>query len=148
MKGKQHVLILEKTLMLSAIILITILFGYNFYTTYNSLQSSVVQNKYKQYNLQAMGSPYGEVAIEIDEEQQYPKLELLINGVTTSQFNNEKRVIAKVKDGDLIQVNGSMYQQDITVSIVEVSNNLEEKLINTNTTTYGNIQILTTIRIQ
>ncbi|SDK48526.1 hypothetical protein [Natronincola ferrireducens] len=67
----------------------------------------------------------GTVTIEIIGDKVYPHLEILLNGESYKKFHNENTSVIMVKDGDVVQINGSMYNEDIQLKVVNVSYNVK-----------------------
>ncbi|ABR48780.1 hypothetical protein Amet_2628 [Alkaliphilus metalliredigens QYMF] len=89
----------------------------------------------------------GSITIELSHYTTYPELEVLVNGEVYATFNDENRLVLQVFDKDLIQMNGQMYDDLITVHIVEVSENVKLILYDGQININGDIQILSGIQI-
>jgi len=122
--------------------------GLNAKNTLHSQQKTVLQSNSKVYNLQSEVSPRGEVVVKIENVKNYPKLEILINGVVYKKFDHEKEIQLEVKDGDLLQVNGSMYNEDIKIVLSKKTSNIKIPSSQRKVIAQGNIIVLSTIRIQ
>ncbi|WP_026477895.1 hypothetical protein [Alkaliphilus transvaalensis] len=140
--------ILEKILLVPAILLLITVIIYNSLEMVNIQQKTVLLGNRQEYNLQALVSPYGEITISIDGNANYPQLELMINGLVAKKFNEDNSVTVSVRDGDLVQVNASMYQETIDIRLDEASNNIRIPNLHATWTLNSNIVVLSTIRIQ
>ncbi|MBM7614096.1 hypothetical protein [Alkaliphilus hydrothermalis] len=139
---------LERVLVLGAVVLMLSVIGLNARSTLQSQQKTVLQINSKAYNLQSEISPNGEVVVKIDDIKNYPRLELLVNGVVYKMFGNEKEIVVEVQNGDLLQVNGSMYNEEIRIVMSKKTNNITFPSRQVQVVTQSNIKVLSTIRTQ
>ncbi|SDY85965.1 hypothetical protein SAMN05660462_01085 [Proteiniborus ethanoligenes] len=71
------------------------------------------------------------------ETNDFEKLKIIINGKDKYKFSKNNEVQLKVYDGDIIEVDSSMYDKEVEIKIVGISKNvqfpkLEEKIITKN----------------
>lgn len=89
----------------------------------------------------------GTISIKIQSEKLYHDLEIMLNGEVYKRFGDNFSVTVEVKNYDVIQINGSMYEEVIYIEIVEVSNNINTEKLRMNIKINGNTEILTVIII-
>ncbi len=108
---------LEKYISLLAIIIITFLIGFNILRVYNN---NILEQDYlvkDNYNFTKKISAKKGVTLTLESDKLYPLLEVLVNGKLRYKFIKNNELIINVNDGDVIQINGSMYDDNIRVRI-------------------------------
>lgn len=71
----------------------------------------------------------------------------MLNREVYKRFGDNFSVTVEVKNYDVIQINGSMYEEVIYIEIVEASNNINTEKLRMNIKINGNTEILAVIRI-
>ncbi|MBN4063099.1 MAG: hypothetical protein COA82_01005 [Alkaliphilus sp.] len=89
----------------------------------------------------------GSVSIKIQGDKLYQDLEIVLNGEVYKRFENNFTVTVEVKNYDVIQINGSMYEEEIYIKIVETSNNINTEKLRMNIKINGNTETLAVIKI-
>ncbi|RKD34524.1 hypothetical protein BET03_01470 [Thermohalobacter berrensis] len=84
----------------------------------------------------------GIIILKILNSKNYGNVEVLINGETVKKFGNQKEIDIKVYNNDLIEINGTMYKENIEVKVVGVSKNIKTPKLNSSVTTSKSIEIL------
>ncbi len=91
--------------------------------------------------------PSGTLTLIIESNEVYPLLEIIVNGELVDKFGENKEVTINVTDRDIVQINGSMYNDDIIVSIKDISSNTIDYLSNSKVVVKRNISTLAIIRM-
>lgn len=138
---------LEKHISLLAIIIITFLIGFNILRVY---KNNILKEDYlvkDNYNSKKNFSTEKNVTLILENDKLYPLLEVLINGKLTNKFNNNNKLSITVNDGDVIQINGSMYEDNIRVKIDNMNSYKINYLNKSEIITKKNIVTLAIIRM-
>ena len=75
-------------------------------------------------------------------------VEIIINNENKYKFNEKDEITLKIHEEDLIEVNGSMYNDNIDISIIGVTKNIDKPMLNSKLTTRGNIQTFGTVKLK
>jgi len=75
------------------------------------------------YDIESNLYTSGTITLLIEEEDEYPMVEIILNGEFIYEFGKNKQATINVTDGDVVQINGSMYTNNIAVSIQGISPN-------------------------
>lgn len=138
---------LEKHISLLAIIIITFLIGFNILRVY---KNNILKEDYlvkDNYNSKKKFSTEKSITLILENDKLYPLLEVLINGKLTNKFNNNNKLSITVNDGDVIQINGSMYEDNIRVKIDNMNSYKINYLNKSEIITKKNIVTLAIIRM-
>lgn len=139
---------MEKYIAIIVMLMIILLIGLNILRMYSDY--IIVQHSENSmfYNIGSTLSSYGAMEIAIEESKVYPMLEVIINGEPLDdKFDKNNEIKIKVYDGDVIQLNGSMYNDNITVRIKNMSLNINNALSIEQITIERNIHTLAIIRM-
>lgn len=139
---------MEKYIAIIVMLMIILLIGLNILRMYSDY--IIVQHSETSMfdNIGSTLSSYGAMEIAIEESKVYPMLEVIINGEPLDdKFDKNNEIKIKVYDGDVIQLNGSMYNDNITVRIKNMSLNINNALSIEQITIERNIHTLAIIRM-
>jgi len=118
-----HYFSMEKYVSIFVMIMIVLLIGVNIlrvYKDYILVHRSETKGFYDiENNLYNSGT----ITLLIEEEDEYPMVEIILNGEFIYEFGKNKQATINVTDGDVVQINGSMYTNNIAVSIQSISPN-------------------------
>lgn len=113
----------EKYICYAILTIMLLLIGVNIFRIYNdhtAINNSQINFFYN--NVENMLFDKGSIVLSIEEN--YPLLEVMINGRVVNKFEKNKSIVVNITNGDVVQVNGSMYSNDIIVNIVDKSSNI------------------------
>lgn len=137
----------EKFIIVTIMFVFTLLIGFNTIRAY----SQCIRAHFFEFSVTNPGkniSTQGTMEIAIKGNKTYPMLEIIINGeLFDYKFGEDNRVIITVYDGDVIQVNGSMYDDNIKVEIKNTSTNINNVSGNNHIVLKGDINTLAVIKI-
>lgn len=129
------------------IVMITVLIGLNIIEAY---KNNIFQQHYldkNNYNCKSTLSYKKDITLITENNRLYPQLEVIINGEFIDKFNNRKELTITVNNGDVIQINGSMYNDNIVVRINNVDLHKINYLNKQEVVIQNNIKTLAIIRI-
>ncbi|WP_026895051.1 hypothetical protein [Clostridiisalibacter paucivorans] len=89
----------------------------------------------------------GNLTLKINNDQ-YKNIEVFINGDMKFNFKNKSKIKFEVYDNDLIEINGSMYEEKVNIYLVNISDNIKTQYLKTHIATNGNIKPLGQIRLK
>ncbi|MGV8145005.1 MAG: hypothetical protein ACLKAK_02270 [Alkaliphilus sp.] len=89
----------------------------------------------------------GTLSIRIQGEKLYPDLEIILNGEVYKCFENNASIAIEVKNYDVIQINGSMYEEEIIIESFDISNNIKVNKLHMSIKINSNTKTLAIIRI-
>ncbi|KNF07444.1 hypothetical protein CLPU_17c00690 [Gottschalkia purinilytica] len=72
----------------------------------------------------------------------FQNIEILVNGDKKHKFENNLELVLSVKDNDLIEVDGSMYDESIKIEVVGVTENIAQPKLNTVVETNKSMEML------
>lgn len=113
----------EKYICYAILTIMLLLIGINVFRIYNdhiAINHSQINFFYN--NVENILSDKGSIVLSIEEN--YPLLEVMINGRVVNKFEENKSIVVNITNGDVVQINGSMYSNDIRVNIVDKSSNI------------------------
>lgn len=147
MKINKCIDLIEKTIIILLIISFGIVIMYNVSVVYRRHQMVTGTDGREKINPSQLLSPTGTITIEVQGSKTYPQLEILVNGELYKKFLNSRIVTLEVKDHQVIEINGSMYDEKIRVKITDHSSNV--KVINRSKEVIveGSIEVLSSFRI-
>lgn len=117
-------------------LLLTILYQF---THNNNISSAFSQNltHFNDYTIDK-----GKVILKLDNSDKYKNVKVLINGKELSDFKKSNEVKITVNNNDIIEINGGMYNENITVKVVGLTKNIQSPKLDTCVITNSNIEIL------
>lgn len=89
----------------------------------------------------------GEITLELLNENSDQGLKVLKNGDEAGDFSN-KNVILKVKEGDVIEIDGTVSSGESMVSVKACSNNMDMSCIGKNITVNNDVKSLIKIKME
>lgn len=89
----------------------------------------------------------GEISIALLESETNENLKLLVNGDEVAAFN-ENHIKLSVKDGDVIEVDGSLLDHETEVEIISASENIAGNNVGKKIKVNSNIEKVTQISIE
>lgn len=147
LKQKNHFFI-EKSIIIIIMFMLVLLIGFNTVKIYNYYITAQFSEFNATYNLKSNVSSQGIIEVAIKEERKYPMLEIIVNGeLLDYKFKENNQIIITVYDGDVVQINSSMYNDNIKVEIKDMSPNISNILDNNHITLKENINTLAIIRM-
>lgn len=142
-----HYFNIEKYILIIVMFMIILLIGLNtlrVYKGYTVIQRSGSNNIYDSKNILY---DKGTITLSIDESNNYPMLEIIVNGDIIDRFDENKEVTIDVAERDVVQINGSMYKDDIAISIKNISPNIPDHLNGTRVLIKQNISTVAIIKM-
>lgn len=138
---------IEKILKLLFIFFLAATILTNVIKIHDASKDAVYRSSTDNSQLQPLSAPRGYIQLELDGGTKYPKLEVLINGEFVSLFEPGKKLEIQVENRDVIQINGTMYSDEIKIKVVGLTSNLREADINKEVLVKNNIVVLGIARI-
>lgn len=137
----------EKSIIVIIMSTFILLIGFNVIGVYNDYITTQFFG-FNAVNLKNNVPSQGTIEIAIEENKIYPMLEIIINGELLSyKFEKNNKVIITVYDGDVVQINSSMYSDNIKIKIESMSLNVDNVLGNNHIILEEGIDTLAIIRI-
>ncbi|SCZ01349.1 hypothetical protein [Alkaliphilus peptidifermentans] len=115
---------LEKIIQTLFVVLMLFLILINIGKSYQLKKSTVMLGSEEGFWFLDLISKKGTIVLQLEGGSLYPKLELMINGEVVEVFGDNTEVKLEVNDRDVIEVNSSMYNENISLYIKEVSSNV------------------------
>lgn len=147
MKTNEELNKIEKTLRILFIFFLSLTILANVKKIYDSRQDAVYKSNTDNSLLQPLSAPRGYIQLEIDGAKEYPYLEVLINGVYVSSFESEAKLEILVKDRDVIEINGTMYSEEVKIKVVDLTKNIKGTSLKKEIIVKSNIVALGVARI-
>jgi hypothetical protein len=88
----------------------------------------------------------GFIVLEIIGSDSKGDVKVLVNGIETERFS-ESRLMITVREGDIIEIDGTDAKQDVEVRIAEKSENVSQQCLNKSVRTKSDVRRLTIIRL-
>lgn len=146
-KQKNHCFV-EKFIVIIIMFMFVLLIGFNTVRAYNYYMTARFSEFNTIYDLKGDVPSQNIIEIGIEENKAYPLLEIIINGEPIDyNFKENNQVIITVCDGDVIQINSSMYSDNIKIGIKDMSPNVGNVLDNNHIILKENISTLAIIKI-
>lgn len=147
MKTNEELNKIEKTLRILFIFFLSLTILANVKKIYDSRQDAVYKSNTDNSLLQPLSTPRGYIQLEIDGAKEYPHLEVLINGVYVSSFESAAKLEILVKDRDVIEINGTMYSEEVKIKVVDLTKNIKGTSLKKEIIVKSNIVALGVARI-
>lgn len=139
---------MEKSVIIIVMFMFILLIGFNIMKVYNYYITAQFFKSNYIYNFKSNVPSQGIMEIAIEEDKVYPMLEIIINGeLSDYKFEENNRIIITVCNGDVVQINGSMYNDNIKIEIENISPNISNVLDNNHIILREDINTLAVIRI-
>ena len=138
---------IEKTLKILFIICLCFTVLSNGRKIYINRQNAVYKSNTEESNLQLLSDPTGIITLELEGPISYPRLEVLVNGEYAMSFENNKHVVIEVKDRDVVEIKGTMYEDEIKIKIIDISSEIKKENIKQQVTINRNIVSLGFVRL-
>lgn len=116
-----------------------------FQTIDSNNYTSVFSNNYTSIGIDK--SNYGIIIIAINDTK-FSNVEVIKNGKIENSFKKDKEISIKVKDKDILEINGSMYQEPVIVKIVGISKNIKYPNLNQIIKTSKSIELIGEVRLK
>lgn len=81
-------------------------------------------------------------------DEQYKDIKVLVNGKVVADFKKSNEIEITVYDNDLIEIDGTTYDDQISIKIVGVSENISSPELDTVITTSKSIEVLGKVKIK
>ncbi len=139
---------MEKSVIIIVMFMFILLIGFNIIRVYNYYITAQFFKTNDIHNFKSNVPSQGIMEIAIEEDKVYPMLEIIINGeLSDYKFEENNRIIITVCNGDVVQINGSMYSNNIKIEIENISPNISNVLDNNHIILRKDINTLAVIRI-
>ncbi len=139
---------MEKSVIIIVMFMFILLIGFNIIRVYNYYITAQFFKPNDIHNFKSNVPSQGIMEIAIEEDKVYPMLEIIINGeLSDYKFEENNRIIITVCNGDVVQINGSMYSNNIKIEIENISPNISNVLDNNHIILREDINTLAVIRI-
>lgn len=79
---------------------------------------------------------------------EYKKVDVLVNGDYADSFIKSDEVEIQVYDNDVIEIDGSKYNNKLEIKIVGISSNVDAPKLDTVITTFQSIEILSRVQLK
>lgn len=146
-KQKKHFFI-EKFVIAIIMLMSVLLIGFNTVRAYNYYMTAQFSEFNTVYDSEGDVSSRNIIEIGIEENKAYPLLEIIINGEPIDyNFKENNQIIITVCDGDVIQINSSMYSDNIKIEIKDMSPGVGNVLDNNHIILKENIDTLAIIKM-
>ncbi|MCR4435573.1 MAG: hypothetical protein QHH06_02575 [Clostridiales bacterium] len=89
----------------------------------------------------------GEIVLQLLEQEGDENIKVLVNGDEAAAFSNSYASIA-VKDGDVVEIDGSGIKREIEVQVISKSPNIRTDCVGKKVKVNSNVKKLATIRIE
>lgn len=105
----------------------------------NNISSAFSQNlaHYNDYTIDK-----GKVILKLENSDKYKNVKVLVNGEELSDFKKSNEVKITVNNNDIIEINSGMYNENIKVTVVGLTKNIQSPKLDTYVITNSNIEIL------
>ncbi len=133
---------IESILLTICLISVVFLIALQLVINNNDLSTFIagVNNFEKELN-KSVSEDSGIVIIKL-EDKKYDGIEVLINGEVFSNFKNVEEVRLNVYNNDLIEINGTKYDENVTVRVDGISKNIKLPELDTIAVTKKSIEFL------
>ena len=146
-KQREHFFI-EKFVIAIIMLMSVLLIGFNTVRAYNYYMTAQFSEFNTVYDSKGDVSSRNIIEIGIEENKIYPLLEIIINGEPIDyNFKENNQIMITVCDGDVIQINSSMYSDNIKIEIKDMSPGVGNVLDNNHIILKENIDTLAIIKI-
>lgn len=149
----ERLIIILITINLIVVIILQLLFTQDkFRVIFSKIEVMETMTKSKGSNdlkgevLEAHEIPMQELSLSLDYEQHLPGLKVLVNGMKVANFS-QKQITVKVKNNDLLEIDGSFYPYIIGVEIKTSSSAISHPktgnkiFVNNSIESFGRIKI-------
>lgn len=120
---------IEKCMFIFAITLIVTIFIHNYYTNIYRFYQVYSLKDQQQFYLNLSMRPQEYIVLQLKTKNSYPEMRVLINGECYQTFGNNKILSIPVNHGDVVHIDGSMYDDEIMVEVVEASRNTNQEIV-------------------
>lgn len=146
-KQNEHFFI-EKFVIAIIMLMSVLLIGFNTVRAYNYYMTAQFSEFNTVYDSKGDVSSRNIIEIGTKENKIYPLLEIIINGEPIDyNFEENNQIMITVCDGDVIQINSSMYSDNIKIEIKDMSPGVGNVLDNNHIILKENIDTLAIIKI-
>lgn len=125
------------------VFLIQVTFKNEGVSTFFKIDSSINRVSSNQF----VSAKKGILVLQLNDQNNYNKVEILVNGESVNNFNDNSEVIVYVYNNDIVEINGGMYNNKIKVKIKEISTFIEEPKLGKVIEVDGNIELIGKIQI-
>jgi len=137
---------IEKTLKILFVICLCFTVLSHIRKIYISNQNTVYKSNIEESNLQLLSDPKGIISLELEGDNSYPLLEVLINGELVKRFDN-KQIMIEVQDRDVVEIKGTMYGDEIKIRIIDISSEIKNQNMMQQVSINRNIVSLGVVRL-
>lgn len=133
---------IESILLSICLICIVVLIGLQLVISNNDLSTYIagVDNLEKELN-KSVSDDIGVIILKL-EDTKYNGVEVLINGEVFKNFKGVEELRLNVYNNDVIEINGTKYDNSVTVKVDGISKNIMKPELNTVATTNKTIELL------
>jgi len=136
---------IENYIPIAIIFMITLLITLNILRIYQDARTANQFEPKKNYDIENT-SYNSTMTFSIEGNQKYPMVEIMINGEVIDKFGENNEITINIREGNVVQINGSMYRNDIMVHIKHTSITTADNL-NTDILVQQNISTLAVIKM-
>lgn len=137
-------IILKLTIVFLVIVfLIQITFKNEGVSTFFKIDSNINRVSSNQF----VSTKKGILVLQLNEQAKYNKVEILVNGESVNNFNDNSEVTIYVYNNDIVEINGGMYNNKIKVKVKEISTFIKEPKLGKTIEVDGNIELIGKVQI-
>lgn len=96
---------------------------------------------------QFVSTKKGILVLQLNDQNKYNKVEILVNGESVNNFNDNSEVTVYVYNNDIVEINGGMYNNKIKVKVKEISTFIKEPKLGKIIEVDGNIELIGKVQI-
>lgn len=119
---------------------------FNYYTNYFRYYHTFYFSDRSQYGLYLPLDQESFIKLQLIADKHYPDLEVLVNGEIFQTFGKEEVLLVPVKKGDVVQINGTMYKDEIKLEVADKSLKIKREELPKQVIVNQNIEFLCLIR--
>ncbi len=145
MKSNERLDKIDKILKFALICFLLLTVLSNVRIRYNNRQNPVYQSSTDD-SLQPLSAPMGAIVLALEGDALYPQLEVLVNGESFISFENNRQLEIQVKDRDVVEIKGTMYQEKIPIRVIEITKEINPDFIKEQLSVEKNIVTIGIVR--
>ena len=141
---------LEKIILTLSIVCILFLIIIQFlsYDSNYTVYSSKINNKIKFIPFSNINGYEKGIVILKNLDSDYKEIEILLNGDFIDNFVENDEIRIDVYDNDIIEIDGTKYNKNLSVKVIGISNNIETPNLDTSITTSQSMEILSKVKLK
>lgn len=129
---------IEKIIVISLIGLVIVFIAHNLWQNSQTETNSNISlfNTAIQVDNQS-GEIFGNILLSTDNDLSLEYAKVLINGIPRTDFSDGE-VLIRVYPGDIVSIDGSAYQRELSFALEAISSNIDSTYLKTTINTKGN----------